>query len=78
LAAEFSTSLNWESPADPGPWRERQCRRFNQAVHRALGRVRAELGAAWEIRDEFREHREDPDLDRYLADPTGFRRTEDR
>jgi hypothetical protein len=29
-------------------------------------------GPAWQIEDEFTELHEDPDLDRYLADPTGF------
>ena len=75
LATEYDTSLNWDYPPDPGPWREPRCRRFNDAVHQARGRLRAELGTAWEIRDEFDELHEDPDLDRYLADPAGFDRT---
>jgi hypothetical protein len=75
LIAEYDTSLNWDYPPDPGPWREPRCRRFNQAVRQALGRLRAELGPAWQIQDKFGELHEDPDLDRYLADPAGFRRT---
>ncbi len=74
LVAEYDTSLNWDYPPDPGPWREPQCRQFNLAVGQALARLRAELGSAWEIHDEFRELHEDPDLDRYLADPGGFKR----
>jgi hypothetical protein len=78
LVAAYDTSLNWDYPPDPGPWREPQCRRFNRAVHQALARLRAELGPAWEIQDEFSELCEDPDLDRYLADPAGFERTRRR
>ncbi|WP_210408034.1 hypothetical protein [Allokutzneria sp. NRRL B-24872] len=48
---------------------------ISQAVREAVDRLRAELGPAWEIRDEFGDLHEDPDLDRYLADPAGFDRT---
>src|SRR5689334_4382786 len=72
LVAAYDSSLNWEYPPDPGPWREGRCQRFNEAVRAALGRLRAELGPAWQIRDEFTELHEDPDLDRYLRDPKGF------
>jgi hypothetical protein len=72
LVARYDTSLNWDHPLDPGPWREAECRRFNEAVRQALGRLRTELGPAWQIHDEFDEVHQDPDLDRYLADPTGF------
>jgi hypothetical protein len=72
LATRFDTSLNWDYPPHPGPWREAECRQFNQAVHQALDRLRTGLGPAWQIHDEFEELHEDPDLDRYLADPTRF------
>ncbi|MER6983551.1 hypothetical protein ABT317_43035 [Streptomyces carpinensis] len=75
LVARYDTSLNWDYPPDPGPWREAECREFNEAVHRTLGRLRAELGPSWQIHDEFDELHEDPDLDRYLADPAGFVRS---
>jgi hypothetical protein len=75
LISAYDASLNWDYPPDPGPWRETQCREFNQAAHRAVQRLREELGPAWQVRDEFDELREDPDLDRYLADPAGFTRT---
>jgi len=70
----YDTSLNQDYPPDPGPWREPQCRAFNAAVRRALARLRAELGDQWVIADHFTEVHEDPDLDRYLGDPAGFRR----
>ena len=74
LVADHDTSLNWDYPPDPGPWREPRCRAFNSAVRAAITRLRAELGPDWRVRDEFTELHEDPDLDRYLADPAGFRR----
>jgi hypothetical protein len=78
LVGEYDTSVNWDYPPDPGPWREPRCRAFNRAVRQALGRLRAELGPSWDFHDEFKELHEDPDLDRYLADPAGFKRTERR
>jgi hypothetical protein len=72
LVEQYDTSLNWDYPPDPGPWREPRCLRFNDAAHRTLGLLRQELGPVWRIADEFRELHEDPDLDRYLADPKGF------
>lgn len=74
LAEWYDTSLNWDYPPDPGPWREPKCRTFNAAVRRAVDQLRAELGGGWEIADDLDELHEDPDLDRYLADPSGFRR----
>ena len=75
LIAQYDTSLNWDYPPDPGPWREPQCLRFNHAVHQSIERLRAELGPAWQIHDAFNELHEDPDLDRYLADRARFTRT---
>ncbi|MCR6490340.1 hypothetical protein M8542_46800 [Amycolatopsis sp. OK19-0408] len=74
LAAQYDSSLNWDYPPDPGPWREARCARFNADVRAALASLRAELGPSYEIADEFGELHEDPDLDRYLADPKGFKR----
>ncbi|MEU1434449.1 hypothetical protein ACFYPA_00085 [Streptomyces sp. NPDC005775] len=75
LIARYDTSLNWDYPPDPGPWREAECHNFNEAVRQVLGRLRTELGPAWQIYDEFEALHEDPDLDCYLADPAGFVRT---
>ncbi|MFI8854090.1 hypothetical protein [Streptomyces sp. 891-h] len=75
LVALYDTSLNWSCPPDPGPWREAECRQFNVAVRQTVGRLRTELGPSWQIYDEFFELHEDPDLDRYLANPAKFRRT---
>ena len=74
LCDRVDRSLNWDYPPDPGPWRQDECDRFNADVADVIARLRAELGAAWEIEDEFVPLAEDPDLDRYLADPKGFRR----
>lgn len=36
LLTWYDTSLNWDYPPDPGPWREAECRRFNDAARRAI------------------------------------------
>ncbi len=72
LAEQYDESFNWDYPPDPGPWREARCLRFNADVRAALARLRAEL--AHDVENGFTELHEDPDLDRYLADPKGFRR----
>ena len=74
LVAQYDESMNWDYPPDPGPWREARCRRFNADVHAALARLRVELGPERAIQDEFDELHEDPELDRYLADPKSFKR----
>ena len=72
LAAQYDESLNWNYPPHPGPWREARCARFNADARAALARLREELGQA--VEDRFRELHEDPDLDRYSADPGSFER----
>jgi len=74
LIAWYDTSLNWDYPPNPGPWRESECQQFSQAVHKSLTRLGHELGATWTIINKFTELHEDPDLDRYLADSKNFRR----
>lgn len=74
LCDRVDRSLNWDYPPHPGPWRQVECERFNADVAGAIARLRAELGPEWEIDDNFRPLAEDGDLDRYLADPKGFRR----
>lgn len=67
-------ALNWEYPPDPGPWRQEECERFNQAAKDLLITIRQELGDHFEVIDELVEEKEDPDLDAYLQDPKGFER----
>ncbi|GHO80068.1 hypothetical protein KSD_78390 [Ktedonobacter sp. SOSP1-85] len=43
-------ALNWEYPPDPGPWRQEECDRFNQAAKELLSTVRQELGERFEGR----------------------------
>ncbi|GAA2690435.1 hypothetical protein [Streptomyces lunalinharesii] len=78
LVARYDTSLNWDYPPDPGPWRESECRQFNEEVSQILDRLRDELGPTWQISNAFFELHEDPDLDRYLTNPAKFRRTNRR
>jgi hypothetical protein len=74
LIAWYDTSMNWDYPPDPGPWREPECVAFNQSVNIAVAQLRRELGPDWVISNEAEDLHEDPDLDRYLADPRTFRR----
>lgn len=53
LVDRYDTSLNWDYPPDPGPWSDAENERFNADVRRVLARLRAELGTAWKIVDEF-------------------------
>jgi hypothetical protein len=74
LGEWHSSSLNWDYPPDPGPWRQPECERFNVAVADLLAALRRELGPEFEVIDAQGELAEDKDLDAYLADPKGFRR----
>jgi hypothetical protein len=74
MADWHDTALNQAYPPDPGPWRLHECDRFNEAVRHLLATIRAELGDQFECIDQQPEAVEDPDLDAYLTDPTGFRR----
>ena len=67
------TALNWTDDA-PGPWRQAECDRFNRAASEAFRRLQDELGPDWDLVRYFGRFDEDPDLDRYLADPRGFKR----
>jgi hypothetical protein len=74
VAEWHDASLNWDYPPDPGPWRQPECDRFNEAVRHLLATIRAELGEQFEVINRQPEAVEDPDLDAYLADPAKFRR----
>lgn len=75
LEAQFQTSLNWNYPPDPSPWRQQECNAFNFEVERLVTEVIQELGPDYEIVNEQQSLREDPDLDAYLKNPHEFRRT---
>ncbi|SRR6266852_6779066 len=51
-------ALNWEDPPAPGPWRQEECERFNQAAKDLLITVRQELGEHFEVIDESGEEKE--------------------
>jgi len=74
MAEWHDTSLNWDYPPDPGPWRQPECDRFNEAVRHLLETLRAELSDQFEVVSTQAQVTEDPDLDTYLADPKWFRR----
>ena len=75
LAQWHDKSLNWDYPPDPGPWRQPECDRFNDASKQLLQTIREDLGDEYDIVDRQPVLREDPELDRYLQDPKGFRRS---
>ena len=75
LAEWHDASLNWDYPPDPGPWRQPECDRFNADVQLLLAEIRRELGPEFQVVDQQVELAEDPDLDAYLDNPKGFRRT---
>ena len=70
LCEWFERSLNWASPADPGPWRQEEC--DNRAAKQLFEAIKMELGPSFEVQNEHRELREDPDLDEYLKNPEEF------
>ncbi len=57
------TSLNWDYPPDPGPWRQPECDQFNAAVADLLAAIRMELGPEYDVIDRLGAMTEDPDLD---------------
>ncbi|WP_461175464.1 hypothetical protein [Uliginosibacterium flavum] len=67
-------ALNWEYPPDPGPWRQVECDQFNEQSKDLFNQCCAAFGASITLVYKHRDEREDPDLDRYLADPKKFRR----
>lgn len=75
VAAWHDTSLNWDYPPDPVPWRQEECDRFNQAAEALLARIRAQLGSDFEVINLHKPIQEDPDLDTYLAAPKRLRRS---
>jgi hypothetical protein len=74
IAEWHDSSLNWDYPPDPGPWRQPECDRFNAAAEDLLADIRRELGPEFKVIDQQARCAEDTDLEAYLADPKGFRR----
>jgi hypothetical protein len=75
LAEWFQTFLNWDYPPDPGLWRQDECDRFKVAARAFFEDLKAELGEDYELIYTQDEPDEDPDLDKYLADPDFKRKT---
>jgi len=79
LAAELMLwhhqALNQDYPPDPSPWRQDECNRFNRASKQLLQTIRDELGNEYDIVDEQPLVSEDPNLDKYLKDPQGYRKS---
>lgn len=54
ICAWHDTALNWDSPAEPGPWDAAEHDRFDEAARQLLTELRLELGPSFEILDEIR------------------------
>ena len=74
LGRLHDASLNWEYPPDPGPWRQAECDLFNQESKALFQLCRDRLPPHILLIYEHKDLMEDPDLDRYLADPKNFSR----
>ena len=75
LANWHDDYLDWEYPSDPSQWRQDECDSFNAAVQQIYNQVVKELGADFEVVNVQAVLAEDPDLDEFLKDPEGFRRS---
>ena len=74
LSSWHAAALNQAYPPDPSPWREEECDRFNRAVDAFLVALRAVMPENVQVVNRYEPLHEDPDLDRYLANPRGFTR----
>lgn len=74
LCTLFDTSLNPTYPPDPSPWRAAECAQFNKSAEALFAQLCEALAPTFLVTNAFEPLTEDPDLDRYLADPKTFRR----
>jgi hypothetical protein len=49
----YDQSLNWDDPGGPGLWNSTDWEQFNTEVQKILALVHAELGAQFEIINEY-------------------------
>jgi len=53
LVRRFDTGIDWEYPAGPSPWTAHDEQSFLVEAREVLQRIREELGAAYDVRDEL-------------------------
>ena len=53
LEKEYSTYLNWDSPADPSPWTNEQKSNFANKANIAYEELKKELGLEYEIENQI-------------------------
>ena len=53
LLTRYDTSLDWDDPAGPSPWPEEAWPSFLADARAFLDRLRQELGATFEVVDEW-------------------------
>src|SRR5690349_11006223 len=51
LADLYQSSLDWDHPAGPSPWRPEQQESFQREADAALTALRHELGDGWTVED---------------------------
>jgi hypothetical protein len=54
IVRRYDECFDWNDPAGPGPWGKREGEEFNRMADEVLASLREELGAEFEIVDEFR------------------------
>ncbi len=59
---------------DPGPWLQEECDRFNVQSRMLFETCCKLLSGKYELHYEYEDICEDPDLEKYLANPKGFKR----
>jgi hypothetical protein len=50
----YDEGFDWDNPADPCKWERGECEKFTSTACELLATVREELGADFDIVDEFR------------------------
>jgi hypothetical protein len=74
IAEWHDKSLNWTYPPDPGPWRQEECDRFNQAVKELFIEIEKELGKEFILINQQALVKEDPELDMYIINPKQYKK----
>lgn len=74
MAKWHDSSLNWNYPPDPSPWRQAECDQFNAKSKELFFLCQKALEPSIILIYKHGDEKEDRDLDRYLAEPISFKR----
>jgi hypothetical protein len=67
LSDWFQSSMNWENPLAPSPWKQEECDRFREAIRAFFVDVQQELGDEFDLVYRQTEPDEDPNLAAFEA-----------